>query len=37
VAYHRRNGELPGCFFLPAAEHTYDRSFEKFVSSLKRS
>jgi hypothetical protein len=35
VAYHRRNGELPGCFFPPAVESTYDRSFKKFVSSFK--
>ena len=26
VASHRRNGEIPGCFFSPEAEATYDRS-----------
>lgn len=31
VEYHRRNNELPGCFFSPVAERTYDRSFEKFI------
>jgi len=35
VMYHRRNGELPGCFFPPAAESSYDRSFKKFVSCFK--
>ncbi len=35
VTYHRRNRELPGCFFPPAAERTYDRSFAKFISSVK--
>jgi hypothetical protein len=30
VSYHRGAGELPGCFFTPAAERTYDRSFEHF-------
>ncbi|MBN1128993.1 MAG: hypothetical protein JXA71_08405 [Chitinispirillaceae bacterium] len=31
IAYHRRLGELPGCFFSPAAEKTYDRSIEAFI------
>ncbi len=31
VAYHRRRGELPACFFPPEAEKTYDRSFAYFV------
>jgi hypothetical protein len=35
VAYHRKNGELPGCFFPAAIEITYDRSYKKFVSSFK--
>ncbi|NLO99686.1 MAG: hypothetical protein GX386_05285 [Clostridiaceae bacterium] len=26
VAYHRRSGEVPGCFFSKSAERTYDRS-----------
>lgn len=26
VTYHRAQGEIPGCFFSPAAERTYDRS-----------
>ena len=31
VQYHLQNRELPGCFFPPAAEKTYDRSFEFFA------
>lgn len=31
VAYHRERGELPGCFFPPDAERTYDRSIGYFV------
>lgn len=26
LAYHRRAGELPACFFPPEVERTYDRS-----------
>jgi hypothetical protein len=29
--YHRRMGELPGCFFSPEAERTYDRSIAHFI------
>ncbi|MBN1337878.1 MAG: hypothetical protein JXA03_01065 [Bacteroidales bacterium] len=29
--YHRRNGELPACFFPEDAERTYDRSIEYFM------
>ncbi|MCX5786783.1 MAG: DUF6485 family protein [Elusimicrobia bacterium] len=36
VAYHRANGELPGCLFSPDAERTYDRSFANFTASLKK-
>ena len=35
VSYHRKNGELPGCFFPPAAERSYDRSFRNFIASIK--
>ncbi len=31
VAYHRSHGELPGCFFPPEAEKTYNRSVAYFV------
>ncbi|HID23196.1 MAG TPA: cytosolic protein [Planctomycetaceae bacterium] len=29
--YHLRQRQLPACFFPPAAERTYDRSFEHFA------
>lgn len=35
VIYHRKNGELPGCFFPPEAERSYDRSIRKFISCFK--
>ena len=31
IKYHRKRGELPGCYFGPEAEKTYDRSIEHFV------
>ncbi|MGQ9678152.1 MAG: DUF6485 family protein [bacterium] len=31
IAYHRRNNELPGCFFPPSAERTYNRSMKFFI------
>lgn len=36
VAYHRDAGELPGCFFSPEVERTYDRSIHRFVASQRR-
>ncbi len=31
IAYHRRAGELPACYFPDDVERTYDRSIERFV------
>ncbi|MBN2231592.1 MAG: cytosolic protein [Deltaproteobacteria bacterium] len=31
ISYHLKQRQLPGCCFPPAAERTYDRSFEHFV------
>ena len=31
IAYHKRAGELPACYFSAAAERTYDRSIAKFI------
>ncbi len=31
IAYHRRMGEIPGCFFPPEVERTYDRSLAHFI------
>ncbi|MDR1796913.1 MAG: hypothetical protein LBR44_05625 [Clostridiales Family XIII bacterium] len=35
VAYHRRMGEFPACFFSAAAEKAYDRSFAALVRDRK--
>jgi hypothetical protein len=29
IAYHRKNGEAPGCLFPPEVEKTYDRSLTR--------
>jgi hypothetical protein len=31
LAYHRKNREVPACYFPAGAEKTYDRSFEHFA------
>jgi hypothetical protein len=36
VAYHRDNGELPGCFFPTDVERTYDRSIARFLACKAR-
>ncbi|MGA1847965.1 MAG: DUF6485 family protein [Thermoplasmatota archaeon] len=35
VSYHRKRGELPGCYFSKEAEATYDRSFENFLRTSR--
>jgi hypothetical protein len=35
IAYHHRNGELPGCLFPPDAEKTYDRSVSHYLKIMK--
>jgi len=35
VAQHRAAGELPGCFFPPQAERTYDRSVAYFIQVMQ--
>lgn len=37
VAYHLRARQLPGCFFPPQAEATYDRSFEHFAQLVSQN
>ena len=32
LAYHRRMGELPACYFPEAVEKTYDRTISRFVA-----
>jgi len=36
LQYHRAMGELPACYFSTAAERTYDRSIENYLSSKKK-
>jgi len=31
VAYHRKSGEIPGCFFTKNGEASYDRSITAFL------
>ena len=35
VAYHRRAGEFPACFFTDKAERAYDRSLEALIEDRK--
>jgi hypothetical protein len=35
VAYHRKNNELPACYFTDEQEKTYNRSITYFVSLNK--
>jgi len=35
IAYHRKAGELPACFFNSKEEATYNRSVSYFISSRK--
>jgi len=34
--YHRRQGQLPACFFSAEAEATYDRSIEHFIRDYQK-
>lgn len=36
VRYHLTQGQVPGCFFPPAAEKTYDRSIENFIAGYQK-
>ncbi len=36
IRYHWKHGELPGCFFSPEAEKTYDRSVRNFIQSYQQ-
>jgi hypothetical protein len=35
IAYHRRMGELPACYFSDDVERTWDRSIRKFVQTQR--
>ncbi|MDL2229590.1 DUF6485 family protein [Treponema sp. OttesenSCG-928-L16] len=34
VAYHKRAGELPACYFSAKAEKSYDRSIENYLKLM---
>ena len=36
LAYHRKNQELPACYFSKEAEATYDRSIKRFLQSRQK-
>lgn len=36
LSYHRRNGELPACYFSDDYERTYDRSIENFIDMYNK-
>ncbi|MFH0913023.1 MAG: DUF6485 family protein [Candidatus Omnitrophota bacterium] len=35
ILYHRKNGQVPACFFSADAEKTYDRSIANFIRTHK--
>ena len=35
VYYHRKNGQIPACFFPPEIEKTYDRSIKNLIAIYK--
>lgn len=32
ITYHRRMKQLPGCYFSPEGERSYDRSIRRFIA-----
>lgn len=36
IAYHKRYGELPACYFTKKEEATFDRSISFFISNRNR-
>ncbi len=37
IAYHRRAGEFPACFFSEKAEKTYDRSLSQLLKDRNKN
>lgn len=35
VLYHRKNAQIPGCFFPPDIERNYDRSVNNFIKNSR--
>lgn len=36
ITYHRKNSELPACYFPDNIEKTYDRSIERFIEIYQK-
>ncbi|HKL17186.1 MAG TPA: DUF6485 family protein [Patescibacteria group bacterium] len=36
IAYHRKRGELPACYFSKQAEASYDRSIQAFIKDQNK-
>lgn len=36
ILYHRRNGELPACYFPKEVEKTFNRSIEAFMKTYHK-
>ncbi len=36
IEYHRRNGELPACYFSKESEKKYDRSIWTFIKDYEK-
>jgi hypothetical protein len=36
IQFHRQRDEIPGCFFTPAGERSYDRSLAHFLRDRSR-
>ncbi|MCM8766339.1 MAG: DUF6485 family protein [Candidatus Omnitrophica bacterium] len=36
IIYHRERDEIPGCFFPPELERTYDRSLKAFITAFQK-
>jgi hypothetical protein len=37
LAYHKRSGELPACYFPDEVERTCDRSIRRFIETQRRT
>lgn len=35
ILYHRKNGQIPACFFSSDVEKTYDRSIANFIRTQR--
>ena len=36
LTYHKKNGELPACYFPNDVEKAYDRSVENFIKTFEK-